>query len=60
MKSLVRLKTLTDELMIARHHASELGLEDVLDPTSLVDEGGKIRVLLCRRFAGPSTASSRR
>ena len=42
VKSLVRLKTLTDELMMRAATSSELGLEDVLDPTSLVDEGGKI------------------
>ena len=42
VKSLVRLKTLTDELMMRAATSSELGLEDVLDPTSLVDEGGKV------------------
>ncbi len=42
VKSLVRLKTLTDELMMRAATSSELGLEDVLDPTSLADEGGKI------------------
>ena len=42
VKSLVRLKTLTDELMIRAATSSELGLEDVLDPTSLVEEGGRI------------------
>ncbi len=42
VKSLVRLKTLTDELMMRAATSSELGLEDVLDPTVLVDEGGKV------------------
>jgi two-component system, cell cycle response regulator len=42
VKSLVRLKTLTDELMMRAATSSELGLDDVLDPTSLADEGGKI------------------
>ena len=42
VKSLVRLKTLTDELMMRAATSSEIGLEDVLDPTSLVEEGGKI------------------
>ena len=42
VKSLVRLKTLTDELMMRAATSSELGLEDVLDPTSLVEEGGKV------------------
>src|SRR5512146_586487 len=42
VKSLVRLKTLTDELMMRAATSSELGLEDVLDPTSLADEGGKV------------------
>ena len=41
VKSLVRLKTLTDELMMRAATSSEIGLEDVLDPTSLMDEGGK-------------------
>ncbi len=42
VKSLVRLKTLTDELMMRAATSSEIGLEDVLDPTSLVEEGGKV------------------
>ena len=42
VKSLVRLKTLTDELMMRAATSSELGLEDVLDPTSLADEGAKV------------------
>ena len=42
VKSLVRLKTLTDELMMRAATSSELGLEDVLDPTSLTDGGGKV------------------
>ena len=42
VKSLVRLKTLTDELMMRAATSSELGLEDVLDPTVLADEGGKV------------------
>ena len=42
VKSLVRLKTLTDELMMRAATSSEIGLEDVLDPTSLIDEGGKV------------------
>src|SRR5512146_1338368 len=42
VKSLVRLKTLTDELMMRAATSSELGLEDVLDPTSLAEEGGKV------------------
>ena len=39
VKSLVRLKTLTDELMMRAATSSELGLEDVLDPTSLSGRG---------------------
>ncbi len=42
VRSLVRLKTLTDELMMRAATSSEIGLEDVLDPTSLMDEGGKV------------------
>jgi two-component system cell cycle response regulator len=42
VKSLVRLKTLTDELMMRAATSTEIGLDDVLDPASLVGEGGKI------------------
>ncbi len=42
VKSLVRLKTLTDELMMRAATSTEIGLDDVLDPTSLVEEGGKV------------------
>jgi two-component system cell cycle response regulator len=42
VKSLVRLKTLTDELMMRAATSSEIGLDDVLDPTSLADDGGRV------------------
>jgi len=42
VKSLVRLKTLTDELMMRAATSTEIGLDDVLDPTSLLDDGGKV------------------
>ena len=58
VKSLVRLKTLTDELMMRAATSSEIGLDDVLDPTSLVEEGGK--VLLVEDHAGDRRARSRR
>jgi two-component system cell cycle response regulator len=42
VKSLVRLKTLTDELMMRAATSSEIGLDDVLDPTSLAEDGGRV------------------
>jgi two-component system cell cycle response regulator len=42
VKSLVRLKTLTDELMMRAATSSEIGLEDVLDPSNLMDNSGKV------------------
>jgi two-component system cell cycle response regulator len=42
VKSLVRLKTLTDELMMRAATSTEIGLDDVLDPTSLLEDGGKV------------------
>jgi two-component system, cell cycle response regulator len=42
VKSLVRLKTLTDELMMRAATSREIGLDDVMDPETLVCEGGRI------------------
>ena len=42
VKSLVRLKMLTDELMMRASTSSEIGLDDALDPASLGGEGGKV------------------
>ena len=42
VKSLVRLKTLTDELMMRISTSTELGLDDALDPAELGGEGGKV------------------
>ncbi len=42
VKSLVRLKTLTDELMMRAATSREIGLDDVMDPETLVGEGGRI------------------
>lgn len=42
VKSLVRLKMLTDELMTRLSTSAELGLDDVFDPASIGGEGGRI------------------
>ena len=42
VKSLVRLKMLTDELVMRTATSTEIGLDDVFDPASLVDDGGKV------------------
>ena len=42
VKSLVRLKTLTDELTMRAATSREIGLDDVIDPETLVGEGGRI------------------
>lgn len=42
VKSLVRLKMLTDELIVRASTSSELGLEDVADAATLSGEGGKV------------------
>jgi two-component system cell cycle response regulator len=42
VKSLLRLKMLTDELMTRLSTSAELGLDEVFDPASVGGEGGKI------------------
>jgi two-component system cell cycle response regulator len=42
VKSLVRLKMLTDELMMRASTSSEIGLDEAFDPVSLGGEGGKV------------------
>jgi two-component system, cell cycle response regulator len=42
VKSLVRLKTLTDELMMRVSTSTEIGLDDAFDPASLGGEGGRV------------------
>ena len=42
VKSLVRLKTLTDELLVRASTSSEFGLGDALGPTDLDGDGGRI------------------
>lgn len=42
VKSLVRLKMLTDELMTRLATSAEIGLDEVFDPASIDGEGGKI------------------
>src|SRR5665213_315059 len=42
VKSLVRLKMLTDELMVRASTSSDLGLEDAADAATLNGEGGKV------------------
>ena len=42
VKSLVRLKTLTDELMMRAATSSEIGLDEAMDAASLAGEGGRI------------------
>ncbi len=42
VKSLVRLKTLTDELMARAATSTEIGLDIVLDPTGVGEGGGKV------------------
>ena len=42
VKSLVRLKMLTDELMTRASTSAEIGLDEALDPASLSGEGGKV------------------
>jgi two-component system cell cycle response regulator len=45
VKSLVRLKMLTDELMMRAATSSEIGLGDAMDPASAAGEGGRILVV---------------
>jgi len=42
VKSLVRLKMLTDELMMRVSTSTEIGLDDAFDPASLGGDGGKV------------------
>jgi len=42
VKSLVRLKMLTDELMMRVSTSTEIGLDDAFDPASLSGDGGKV------------------
>jgi two-component system cell cycle response regulator len=42
VKSLVRLKTLTDELMMRATTSSEIGFDDAMDLASLGGEGGRV------------------
>lgn len=42
VKSLVRLKTLTDELMMRASTSNEIGLDETFDPMSLGGDGGKV------------------
>jgi two-component system cell cycle response regulator len=42
VKSLVRLKMLTDELMTRASTSSDIGFDDVFDPMALDGEGGKV------------------
>lgn len=42
VKSLARLKTLTDELMMRVSTSTEIGLDDAFDPASLGGDGGKV------------------
>ncbi|MEJ0013639.1 MAG: PleD family two-component system response regulator [Bauldia sp.] len=42
VKSLVRLKMLTDELMMRVSTSTEIGLDDAFDPATLGGEGGKV------------------
>ena len=42
VKSLVRLKMLTDELMMRAATSSEIGLSDAMDPAALAGEGGRV------------------
>jgi len=42
VKSLVRLKMLTDELMMRVSTSTEMGLDDALDPAGAGAEGGKV------------------
>ena len=42
VKSLVRLKTLTDELMMRATTSSEIGLDEAMDAGTLAGEGGRI------------------
>ena len=45
VKSLVRLKMLTDELMMRAATSSEIGLSDATDPAAAAGEGGRILVV---------------
>ena len=45
VKSLVRLKMLTDELMMRAATSSEIGLSDAMDPAAAAGEGGRILVV---------------
>jgi two-component system cell cycle response regulator len=42
VKSLVRLKTLTDELMMRASTSNEIGFDDAMDPASLEGTGGRV------------------
>ncbi len=42
VKSLARLKTLTDELMMRVSTSTEIGLDETFDPVNLGGEGGKV------------------
>lgn len=42
VKSLVRLKTLTDELMMRAATSADYGIDEVFDPTQLTGDGGRI------------------
>ena len=42
VKSLARLKTLTDELMMRVSTSTEIGLDDAFDPAGLGGDGGKV------------------
>jgi two-component system cell cycle response regulator len=42
VKSLVRLKVLTDELLMRAASSSEIGVDDQLDPFAVSGEGGKV------------------
>ncbi len=42
VKSLVRLKTLTDELMMRAATSNEIGLDEAMDPSTLAGEGGRM------------------
>ncbi len=45
VKSLVRLKMLTDELMMRASTSSEIGLEDAFDPLTIAGDGGKVLLI---------------
>ena len=45
VKSLVRLKTLTDELMMRASTSAELSLDQAFDPATLAGDGGKVLIV---------------